>query len=64
MKLIQISKREKEFLIENGLLATWKGMYPDLHITSKRKKKGKTFYVPDYLREILKKNKNKIYLRM
>jgi len=57
--LQQITKREKEWLIENNILKLTGGKYLDLSITS-RKKSRKKYYVPDYMafrvaREMYKK---------
>jgi len=43
--LIQITKSEKDYLIENNYLKMKGGKYPDLIITRKRKK-NKKYFVP------------------
>lgn len=50
----QITRQEKDYLIEQNFLKMVRGQYPDLAITSKKKKgkkkgKNKKYYVTDYL---------------
>ena len=54
IKLKQISQQEKEWLIKNNILKMEMGKYPDLSITSKRKKHRKRYFVPDYMVNVLK----------
>jgi len=48
--LQEITRMEKDYLIEQNFLKMVRGQYPDLVITSKKKKgKNKKYYVTDYL---------------
>lgn len=47
--LIEVSKREKDWLIKNNYLKLKKGRYADLTVTSRKKSKSKRkkYYVPE-----------------
>jgi len=51
--LKQVTKEEKDLLIKHNILKMEMGKYPDLSITSKRKKHRKRYYVPDYMVNVL-----------
>jgi len=54
--LIEVSKREKDWLIKNNYIELKNGKYVDLTVTSRKKSKGKRkkYYVIDNMAEILK----------
>jgi len=57
--LKQVTKEEKDLLIKHNILKMEMGKYPDLSITSKRKKHRKRYYVPDYMVDRLRTMSNK-----
>ncbi|HQD92624.1 MAG TPA: hypothetical protein PK924_05055 [Bacilli bacterium] len=54
--MIEVSKREKDWLIKNNYIELKNGKYVDLTVTSRKKSKGKRkkYYVIDNMAEILK----------
>ena len=57
--LVKITRGQKDFLCKKGYLKLKHGKYLNL-VTTRRQKKNRGYYVPDYIAEYVTRDKNNI----